>query len=196
MAEEKSEKVILEREYIVPLRKKFINTPFYKKTPKAIKALKQFIAKHMKVEERNIYKVKLDKYLNEEVWMGGIRRPPAKIKVKAKKFEDGTVKVELAEIPEFIKLKIEKDKKLLSQKEAKPEEKKEQKEEKPETKEEKPETKEEQKKEEEKKEEAKEKKDAVVESGLKHAEEQARQVKHETKTKMGPKHKVRMALQK
>lgn len=187
MAEEKSEKVMLEREYIVPLRKKFIDTPFYKKTPKAIKALKQFIARHMKVQDRDIYKVKLDRYVNEELWSRGIRKPKAKIKVKAKKFDSGIVRVELAEIPEFLKWKIEKEKKLIEK--AKVEEKAE----------EKAEEKKEEKTEAEKTEEkkiAEEKKEAVVEAGLKQAEKQAKQAKHETKKKIGAKHKVRMALQK
>ncbi len=37
MAKEKEDKLVLEREYIVPLRKKFINTPQYKRTNKAIR---------------------------------------------------------------------------------------------------------------------------------------------------------------
>lgn len=180
---EKEDKIILEREYIVPLRKKFINTPQYKRTPKAIKALKQFIAKHMKVEDRDLRKVKLDKYVNEEMWMCGIRKPLAKIKVKVKKFDSGIVSVELAEIPQFLKFKIDKEKRsLLSQKEAKAPEKEEKAEK-------------EEKTEEEKK-IVEEKKDAVKEAGLKQADNKAREVKHEARTKQGPKHKRRMALQK
>ena len=185
MADKKEDKIILEREYIVPLRKKFIDTPFYKKTPKAIKALKQFIAKHMKIEDRDIRKVKLDKYVNEEIWSRGIRKPLNKIRIKAKKFESGIVKVELVEIPEFIKWKISKEKKKL-------EAGKEKEEKKPE---EKVEVKKEEKTEEEKK-AVEEKKDAVKEAGLKQAETQAKQVKHEARTKQGPKHQRRMALQK
>jgi large subunit ribosomal protein L31e len=181
MAEEKTDKRILEREYIVPLRKKFSNTPQYKRTPKAIKALKQFIAKHMKVEDRDLRKVKIDGLVNHEMWFHGIRRPLNKIKVKAKKFESGIVRVELVEIPQILKFKIEKEKK---RQEIKIEEKKE-----------KVEEKKEEKTEEEKK-AVEEKQDAVKEAGMKQAESQAKQMKHEARAKQGPKHQRRMALQK
>ena len=88
MAEKnKEDKMILEREYVVPLRRKWQNTPGYKRVPKAVKALKEFIAKHMKIYDRDLDKVKLDRYLNEEMWMRSIRKPLAKVKIKAKKFE-------------------------------------------------------------------------------------------------------------
>jgi len=113
MAEKiKEDKIILEREYIVPLRKKFINTPQYKRTPKAVKALKEFIAKHMKVEARDVNKVKLDNYLNLEMWHRSIRKPLAKIKVKAKKFDSGIVTVELVDIPTVLQFKMDRAKKL------------------------------------------------------------------------------------
>ena len=181
MAEEKTDKIILEREYIVPLRKKFSNTPQYKRTPKAIKALKQFIAKHMKVEDRDLRKVKIDGLVNHEMWFHGIKRPLNKIKVKAKKFESGIVSVELVDIPQILKFKIEREKKRLETgvkaEEKKPEEKKE-------------------KKTEEEKKVVEEKQDAVKESGQKQADKQAKQMKHEARTKQGPKHQRRMALQK
>lgn len=181
MAEKKKEdKIILEREYTVPLRKKFINTPQYKRTPKAVKALKEFIAKHMRVEDRDTDLVKMDTNLNLEFWMGSIRRPPAKIKVKAKKYESGVVKVELAEIPQFLKWKIEKEKKRMEAgKAAKPAEKKEE--------EKKQETKED-------KEIKEEKKESVKEAELVQAEKLHKEMKHTT-TKEKPK-VHRMALQK
>jgi large subunit ribosomal protein L31e len=182
MAEKtKENKIILEREYIIPLRRKFIDTPFYKKTPKAIKAIKQFIAKHMKVEDRDLRKVKLDGLVNHEMWMHGIRRPLAKIKVKAKKYEDGIVRVELVEIPDVLKFKIEREKKrqetTIEEKKEKVEEKKEE-------------------KTEEEKKDIEEKKDSVKEAGQKQADNQAKQMKHEARAKQGPKHQRRTALQK
>ena len=62
----------IEREYIIPLREKCRPVPRYKKTPKAIKSVKEFIAKHMKVRDRDLSKVKIDKYLNEALWHRGI----------------------------------------------------------------------------------------------------------------------------
>jgi ribosomal protein L31E len=105
------ETVILEREYIVPLRHRWIRKAYYRRTPAAIKELKEFVARHMKVEDRDCRKVKLDKWLNVEMWQHSIRKPLSKIKIKAKKLDNGDVKVELAEVPEYWKFKIEKEKK-------------------------------------------------------------------------------------
>ena len=53
-------KPTLEREYIIPLRAKCRVVPRYKKTNKAVKTVKEFLAKHMKVENRDLNKIKLD----------------------------------------------------------------------------------------------------------------------------------------
>ena len=91
--EEKS-KVVLEREYIIPLRKEFQKAPKYKRAKKTIKALKEFLVKHMKSDN-----VKIGKYLNLKVWEHGIKNPPHKVKVKVEKFDDGLVKAELVGAP-------------------------------------------------------------------------------------------------
>jgi len=91
--EEKS-KVVLEREYIIPLRKEFQKAPKYKRAKKTIKALKEFLAKHMKSDN-----IKLGKYLNLKVWEHGIKNPPHKVKVKVEKYDDGLVKAELVGAP-------------------------------------------------------------------------------------------------
>jgi large subunit ribosomal protein L31e len=93
--EEKSE-VVLERVYNVPLRKEWLKAPKYKRAKKAVKALKEFIAKHMKSDD-----VKVGKFANLEIWKHGIKNPPHHIKVKAVKDNKGSVKVEL----EGVKLK-------------------------------------------------------------------------------------------
>lgn len=100
------EKIELQREYVVPMRRGFLKVPCYRKAKKAVLVLQQFIAKHMKVENRDIKKVKIDMYLNEEIWHRGIKNPLHKIKVKAKKI-NGIVYVELAEIPDFVKFKMQ-----------------------------------------------------------------------------------------
>ncbi|MBD3247636.1 hypothetical protein GF378_03385, partial [Candidatus Pacearchaeota archaeon] len=78
-AEEKKPK---EKIYTIPLREKCRSVPRYKKTNKAVKAIKQFIVRHMKIRDRDLRKVKLNKYLNEVLWKNGIKNPPHKIKVK------------------------------------------------------------------------------------------------------------------
>lgn len=93
---------ILEREYTIPLRRFWFRVANYERTRRAVKAIKQFIAKHMKVEDRNVDLVKLDVYFNNEVWYQGRANPPAKIKVKARK-ENGIVIVSFAEMPDHVK---------------------------------------------------------------------------------------------
>jgi len=96
-------KKILEREYIIPLRKEWLKAVKHKRAKKAVRAIKEFLAKHMKAEFENI---KVGKWLNNELWRRGIKKPAAKIKVKAVKDEKGIVRAELFELPEFAK-KIE-----------------------------------------------------------------------------------------
>ena len=98
----KTEKI--EREYIIPLREKARVVPRYKKTPKSIKTIKEFLVRHMKIRDRDLKKIKIDKYLNEAVWFRGIKNPPNKIKVRA--IKDGEfVRVELSEMPAKLKFK-------------------------------------------------------------------------------------------
>lgn len=108
MAEQKSQ--ALEREYIIPLRKEWQKVANYRRAGRAVKAIKKFIAKHMKVPDRDVDKVKLDTYLNQEVWFKGKRKPPAKLKVRAVK-EGEIVKVFLVDEPihhKFVKAQQEK----------------------------------------------------------------------------------------
>lgn len=172
MADKKIEKKeIIEREYVIPLREKCRVVPRYKKTNKAVKTIKEFLVRHMKVYDRDLNKIKLDTYLNEFLWGRGIKNPPHKVKVKAIK-EGEIVRVELLEAPE--KLKFKKAKLEKREKKAEESVKK-----KP-TKEEKVEEKPEEKKEEE------EKKAAVVEAGKEQAEMQHKKQKHQTAPKQKP----------
>ena len=91
----------LEREYIIPLRREWIRVPRYERTGRAIKAIKRFIAKHMKIADRDVDKVKLDVYFNNDLWFKGRASPPARIKVKASR-EGEVVHVTHAESPEHV----------------------------------------------------------------------------------------------
>ncbi len=105
----------LERIYTIPLRHEFNKVPNYKRTSKAVKAVRKFLQKHMKCEN-----VKIGPYLNLELWKHGRKNPPPRIKVRAvkdtekiKDKEIEIVKVELPNIPlEKVKRKEEKKKKL------------------------------------------------------------------------------------
>ncbi len=107
-----------ERIYVIPLREKCRVVPRYKKTNKAMKTVKEFLVKHMKIRDRDLNKIKIDKYLNEAMWSRGIKKPPHKIKVKAIKQGD-IVTAELVDFPDklkFKKLKEEKIKKMAEEK--------------------------------------------------------------------------------
>lgn len=99
MEKEKEKK--LEREYVIPLRRKVRHSPRYKKANKAVRTVKEFLAKHMKVENRDLNKIKLDLSVNEAIWARGIKNPIHKIKVKATK-EGDIVRVTLVDVPKKI----------------------------------------------------------------------------------------------
>ncbi len=187
MAKKKIEPVEkIEREYIIPLRSKWKKVPRYKRANKAIKTIKEFLVRHMGIRDRDLNKVKLDKYLNEFVWTRGIRKPPIKIKVKAIK-EGNLVRAELFEMPEkmkFKKARLEKREKKATEMGKKRK------------KEEKPEEKIEEKIEEEKKEEEKEKAKAGEEAGKEMGKAAAKQVKHRAEKIKQPKRQQRKALAK
>ncbi|MEK6948998.1 MAG: 50S ribosomal protein L31e [Nanoarchaeota archaeon] len=114
MAKKEDSKKVLERVYNVPLRREFLKVPKWRRTEKAVKALKEFIAKHMKSED-----VRLGRYANKLLWEKGIKNPPHHIKVNAVKDNEGIVRVELAELPPSAKREIEKQKALEKGKEGK-----------------------------------------------------------------------------
>lgn len=171
MVEEKENKAVVEREYIVPLRSEWLKVPRYRRAKKAVKALKEFMARHMKVYDRDLRKIKIDILLNNELRFRGMKKPLGKVRVKAIKYEDGTVAVKLVTLPKHIEFELTRK----AKKEA----------EKLKTEKEKPkpveEEKVEQKTEEEKKEE-KEKEESSKEAMLAAEKKQAKQIQHTSKT--------------
>lgn len=109
--ENKTEK--LEREYTIPLRKEWMKVPRYRKTNKAVKAVKEFLVRHMKIRDGDLNKIKVDRFLNELLWMRGVKNPPSKVKVKAIK-EGDVVRAELVEMPANIKFKKLREEKVES----------------------------------------------------------------------------------
>ncbi|MEA3413938.1 MAG: 50S ribosomal protein L31e [Nanoarchaeota archaeon] len=104
----KTEKI--EREYTIPLREKCRPVPRYKKTPKSVKTIKEFLVRHMKIRDKDLKKIKIDIHLNEQLWIRGIKKPFHKIKVKVVR-EGDIVRVYSAELPakiEFKKKRMEK----------------------------------------------------------------------------------------
>jgi|SRR3989344_2173678 len=170
---------IIEREYIIPLRRAWMNVPRYERTGKAIKEIKKFLAKHMKVENRDVDKVKLDVHFNNEIWFRGMQSPPGRVKVKVKK-ENGIVYVNFAsETHEPKHLKFLKARHERRHREGEVENKIKQKED---------------IKTDEQKKDEKEKEQSVAEQHIKEAKQDAKARKHTTKKKEESYH--RMALQK
>jgi large subunit ribosomal protein L31e len=81
-----------ERVYTIPL-KDTMRVPRYRRSNRAIKEVRSYLAKHMKTPEEN---VKIDKSLNELIWARGDSKPPLRVRVRAVKFEDGGVEAEFA----------------------------------------------------------------------------------------------------
>ncbi|MEM0492733.1 MAG: 50S ribosomal protein L31e [Candidatus Thermoplasmatota archaeon] len=63
--------------------------------PRAVKTVKRFLTRHMKVAEDKIW---IDSSVNDALWTHGKYYIPSKIRVRAVKFEDGVVEVSLPEI--------------------------------------------------------------------------------------------------
>jgi large subunit ribosomal protein L31e len=76
----------LNREYVIPLRRKTKHAPQWRRSKKAIVVLKEFVRKHMKCED-----VVIGKDLNELVWVRGSKNPPGKVSVFTSKIQVGGV---------------------------------------------------------------------------------------------------------
>jgi len=106
----------LERTYTIPLKREVSKVAYHKRAKKAVKAVKEFLAKHMRVNNRDLNKIKLSDEINRAVWSRGIKSPPQKITVKATKDKDGIVKVEFAGLPKKFKIEEQKIKKGMEKK--------------------------------------------------------------------------------
>jgi large subunit ribosomal protein L31e len=102
---EEEEEIVEERIYTVPLGKAWIMPP-RKRSPRAMRMLRTFMIKHMKMEarkeeeaeeEEEPKKLVISNEVNERVWGRGVEKPPRKIRVRAAKDKDGNVTVYLAE---------------------------------------------------------------------------------------------------
>jgi len=97
------EEIVEERIYTVPLGKCWIVPP-NKRAPKAMRIIRGFVVKHMKLEKRGegeeeeeAKRLVISNDVNERVWMRGIEKPPRKIRIRAAKDKEGNVTVYLAE---------------------------------------------------------------------------------------------------
>jgi large subunit ribosomal protein L31e len=105
------DELMQERLYTIPLRK-LHKVPRTRRAPVAMRMIADFITKHMKPEregeilttsaearsgsgeEKQLF---IDPPVHRRIWERGIEKPPSKIRVRALKFEDGSVVVHLAD---------------------------------------------------------------------------------------------------
>jgi len=195
--ETKTKKEKIEREYTIPLRTYYKRVARYKRTNRAVKGVKEFLARHMKIRDRDLNKIKIDRDLNELLWFKGIRSPPTRVKVKAVK-EGDLVRVELVDLPARLKFKKAREEKresagldAIEKKKSLVQKAKEGIQQKPKEDTEKAAA------QEEKKEDEKEKKSAVVEAGKKMEKAAAKKTKHQVAGKVKePKRPQRKSLAK
>lgn len=105
LKEEAEEEIVEERFYTIPLGKAWL-MPHNKRAPKAMRILRDFVKKHMKLEARKEGEEEeeaepkqliISNEVNERIWSRGIEKPPRKIRIRAAKDKDGNVTVYLAE---------------------------------------------------------------------------------------------------
>lgn len=84
----------VEREYVVPLRASMHQPSRRRRAGHALETVRRFITRHMKGEKEDVW---IDPRLNEYIWERGIQHIPSKVRVKAIRFEDGLIEVDLME---------------------------------------------------------------------------------------------------
>ncbi len=95
-----------EKIFTIPLRRKFIIHPKYRRLKAAVRATRDFLVKNLKTD-----KIKLGKYLNLKLHEHGRKNPPHEIKVKVWKDAD-FYKAELIDAP----IEVTKEEKKLEEK--------------------------------------------------------------------------------
>jgi len=83
--EEEELEIVEEKFYDLNLRRIW-NAPREKRTPRAVRFLREFVARRMKTTE-----VSLSEETNSMLWQRGISKPPRKIRVRVVKDKDGRV---------------------------------------------------------------------------------------------------------
>jgi len=97
------EEIVEERIYTIPLRRAWIG-PRKKRTPRAMRIVKSFVQRHMKIEtrvkgeeEEEEERLVISNEVNEKLWNRGIEKPPRNIRVRAVKDKEGVITLYLAE---------------------------------------------------------------------------------------------------
>jgi len=78
--------VVEEKVYTIPLRHVYAVTPRGRRAPRAVRDVRNYVARHMKSEE-----VAVSNEINSAIWSRSINKPPRKITVRAVKDKEGKV---------------------------------------------------------------------------------------------------------
>jgi large subunit ribosomal protein L31e len=78
--------VVEEKVYTIPLRHVWVVTPRGRRAPRAVRDVRNYVARHMKADE-----VAVSNEINSEIWSRSINKPPRKIMVRAVKDKEGKV---------------------------------------------------------------------------------------------------------
>jgi large subunit ribosomal protein L31e len=84
----------LEREYTIPLRPSQHQPSRRRRAGHALETIRRYVTRHMKGAKEDVW---IDPRLNEYVWERGIQHIPRQVRVKAIRFEDGLIEVDLVE---------------------------------------------------------------------------------------------------
>jgi large subunit ribosomal protein L31e len=77
--------IVEEKFYTINLRDVWMS-PRMKRAPKAVRIVKDFVKRRMKVDD-----VKISNAVNQEIWKRSIKKPPRKIKIRVVKDKEGQV---------------------------------------------------------------------------------------------------------
>ena len=84
----------LEREFVIPLRPSQHQPSRRRRAGHALETVRRYVTRHMKGRSEDVW---IDPRLNEHIWERGIQHLPSKVRVKAIRFEDGLIEVDLLE---------------------------------------------------------------------------------------------------
>ena len=79
-------------ELVVPLRKAWNMTRF-KRSPRAIKIIRNEVIRHLKVKEDE--EIWIDQAVNEAIWKNGIENPPRKIRLQITRHDEPDIPIEV-----------------------------------------------------------------------------------------------------
>ncbi|MGY8701302.1 MAG: 50S ribosomal protein L31e [Candidatus Poseidoniales archaeon] len=84
-------------ELVVPLRKAWNMTRF-KRSPRAIKIIRNEVIRHLKVKEDE--EIWIDQAVNEAIWKNGIENPPRKIRLQITRHDEPDIPIEVKLVEE------------------------------------------------------------------------------------------------